>query len=335
MRLHGEVERSWPRIYARPLELRAGQSLTADGLIERLNDLGYAGRPQVTEAGQFAVGDNAIELSIRGGKQEGTLIRVVFGPAGARPGTPATASIRRIRARRRRHLDRPRHARTAAAQRARRRRPREAAQGAAGADSQAGARRRARHRGPPVLRPSRRRPDRVGGGAPDQSARREGVPGRRQHADAAAGQEPAADAREDDDAQAQGAVHGRHRRAAAVEGSDPRAVPERGLPRQPRLVRGARPARGGAALLRQGRPEPVTGRSSHPGRHDPVAAGAVALPLARALRRASQRGAERDGGRPASSIPPRPRRRARNRCSRRPARSSPRRPTSSTSSSRS
>ena len=28
-RLHGEVERSWPKIYARPLELRAGQSLTA------------------------------------------------------------------------------------------------------------------------------------------------------------------------------------------------------------------------------------------------------------------------------------------------------------------
>jgi penicillin-binding protein 1B len=95
-RLHGEVERSWPRIYARPLELRAGQSLTADGLIERLNDLGYAGRPQVTEAGQFALGNNAIELSIRGDKQDGTVIRVVFGPAGAKPGTPATASIRRI-----------------------------------------------------------------------------------------------------------------------------------------------------------------------------------------------------------------------------------------------
>jgi len=95
-RLHGEVERSWPRIYARPLELRAGQSLTADGLIERLNDLGYAGRPHVTEAGQFSLGDNAIELSIRGGKQEGTVIRVVFGPAGAKPGTPATATIRRI-----------------------------------------------------------------------------------------------------------------------------------------------------------------------------------------------------------------------------------------------
>jgi len=95
-RLHGEVERSWPRIYARPLELRAGQSLTVEGLIERLNDLGYAGRPKVTEAGQFAVGANAIELMIRGGKLEGTAIRVVFGPPGAKPGTPATATIRRI-----------------------------------------------------------------------------------------------------------------------------------------------------------------------------------------------------------------------------------------------
>ncbi len=95
-RLHGEVERSWPRIYARPLELRAGQSMTADGLIERLNDLGYAGRPQASEAGQFAVRDNAIELSIRGGRQDGTVVRVVFGPPGAKSGTAATAAIRRI-----------------------------------------------------------------------------------------------------------------------------------------------------------------------------------------------------------------------------------------------
>jgi penicillin-binding protein 1B len=95
-RLHGEVERSWPRIYARPLELRAGQSMTVDGLIERLNDLGYAGRPQASEAGQFALRDNAIELSIRGGRQDGTAIRVVFGPPGAKPGTAATAAIRRI-----------------------------------------------------------------------------------------------------------------------------------------------------------------------------------------------------------------------------------------------
>jgi penicillin-binding protein 1B len=95
-RLHGEVERSWPRIYARPLELRVGQALTEAGLIERLNDIGYAGRPQATEPGQFVVGDNVVELSIRGGKQEGQALRVVFGAPGAKPGTAATAAIRRI-----------------------------------------------------------------------------------------------------------------------------------------------------------------------------------------------------------------------------------------------
>jgi penicillin-binding protein 1B len=95
-RLHSEVERSWPRIFARPLELRAGQSLTEEGLVERLNDLGYAARPQVTAPGQFAVGQNAVELGIRGGKQDGLVVRVVFGPPTAKPGTAATASIRRI-----------------------------------------------------------------------------------------------------------------------------------------------------------------------------------------------------------------------------------------------
>ena len=95
-RLHGEVERSWPRIFARPVELRAGQALTVEGLVERLNDLGYAGRPQVSGPGQFAVGQNLVELGIRGGKQDGLVVRVVFGPPTAKPGTPATASIRRI-----------------------------------------------------------------------------------------------------------------------------------------------------------------------------------------------------------------------------------------------
>ena len=95
-RLHGEVERSWPRIYARPLELRTGLSLTDQGLLDRLNDLGYAGRPQITEPGQFAVGRNAVELSIRGGKQDGVVVKVIFGSPTAKPGTPATASIKRI-----------------------------------------------------------------------------------------------------------------------------------------------------------------------------------------------------------------------------------------------
>ena len=43
-RLHGERERTLPRVYARPVELRRGQSLTEQDLIARLNDLGYAQR---------------------------------------------------------------------------------------------------------------------------------------------------------------------------------------------------------------------------------------------------------------------------------------------------
>jgi penicillin-binding protein 1B len=95
-RLHGEVERSWPRIFARPLELRAGQFLTEEGPVERLNDLGYAARPTITDPGQFTALRNAVLLSIRGGRQDGTVLRIVFGPPSAKPGSPAVASIKRI-----------------------------------------------------------------------------------------------------------------------------------------------------------------------------------------------------------------------------------------------
>ena len=40
-RLHGERERVLPRVFARPLELRRGQSMTERQLVDRLNDLGY------------------------------------------------------------------------------------------------------------------------------------------------------------------------------------------------------------------------------------------------------------------------------------------------------
>ena len=52
-RLHGERERSLPRVYARPMELRRGQSLSESDLIARLNDLGYAERAQPQQAGEF------------------------------------------------------------------------------------------------------------------------------------------------------------------------------------------------------------------------------------------------------------------------------------------
>ena len=56
-RLHGERERSLPRVYARPLEVRRGETLTEQDLVARLNDLGYAQRPTV--AGARRVRDRA------------------------------------------------------------------------------------------------------------------------------------------------------------------------------------------------------------------------------------------------------------------------------------
>src|SRR5215203_5357443 len=54
-RLHGERERTLPRVYARAVELRRGQAISESELIDRLNDLGYAHRAQIERAGEFAV----------------------------------------------------------------------------------------------------------------------------------------------------------------------------------------------------------------------------------------------------------------------------------------
>jgi penicillin-binding protein 1B len=77
-RLHGERERTIPRIYARPVELRRGQSMSQLELQNRLNDLGYAQRPAVTAAGQFATERNSVTLQPRGGDQIGKTIKVTF-----------------------------------------------------------------------------------------------------------------------------------------------------------------------------------------------------------------------------------------------------------------
>jgi hypothetical protein len=55
-RLHGERQTTLPRVLARPLELRRGQSLTDRQLIDRLNDLGYAERTTAERAGEFRRG---------------------------------------------------------------------------------------------------------------------------------------------------------------------------------------------------------------------------------------------------------------------------------------
>ena len=92
-RLHGERERSLPRVYARPLQLRRGQSLSEQDLIARLNDLGYAQRARATQAGEFAVLRNAVAIRPRGGDHAGATVQVAFpnAPAARQAGGTAAA----------------------------------------------------------------------------------------------------------------------------------------------------------------------------------------------------------------------------------------------------
>ncbi|MBM3770673.1 MAG: PBP1A family penicillin-binding protein [Acidimicrobiia bacterium] len=84
-RLHGERERVLPRVFARPLELRVGQSLSGDQLVDRLNELGYAEREMPAKPGEFAVTREAITIVGRAEALQGKTITVSF----VRP-TPAS-----------------------------------------------------------------------------------------------------------------------------------------------------------------------------------------------------------------------------------------------------
>ncbi len=90
-RLHGQRDRTLPRVYARPVELRRGQTITEQDLIARLNDLGYTHRARAELPGEFAIGRNAIAITPRAGDLKGKVIRVEFNPAPAvrRAGGPA------------------------------------------------------------------------------------------------------------------------------------------------------------------------------------------------------------------------------------------------------
>jgi penicillin-binding protein 1B len=77
-RLHGEQARTFPRIFARPFELHRGQGLTDRQLIDRLNDLSYTQVVHVERPGEFAIGRSAIALMVRGGPNDGKVVRIVF-----------------------------------------------------------------------------------------------------------------------------------------------------------------------------------------------------------------------------------------------------------------
>ena len=89
-RLRGETERSDPRIFARPFELRRGQAYTITQIVERLNDLGYSHRARTEAPGEFTVGREAVLMIPRDGDRKGQLVRIVFGARKAKGREPAT-----------------------------------------------------------------------------------------------------------------------------------------------------------------------------------------------------------------------------------------------------
>jgi penicillin-binding protein 1B len=104
-RLHGERDRVVPRVFARPLVLRAGQGLTDTELVARLNDIGYTEKARVERPGEFALTRDAIVLLPRTGDLAGRPVRVEFAAAAVArastaaadpPGAPGRHRIERI-----------------------------------------------------------------------------------------------------------------------------------------------------------------------------------------------------------------------------------------------
>ena len=78
-RLEGERVRALPRVLARPFEVRRGQWLSAQQLVDRLNDLGYAERATPAQPGEFGRADDLVTLVARGGDLAGRTVRVQIG----------------------------------------------------------------------------------------------------------------------------------------------------------------------------------------------------------------------------------------------------------------
>ena len=78
-RLHGERERTLPRVYARPVTLRQGQAFTEPELIARLNDLGYAQRARADAPSEFTVERGVITIRPRTSELGDAPVRVTLG----------------------------------------------------------------------------------------------------------------------------------------------------------------------------------------------------------------------------------------------------------------
>jgi penicillin-binding protein 1B len=84
-RIEGARQRVLPRVFARPLELRRGQAMTEQQLVDRLNDIGYAERARAERPGEFAVTPGAVAIAARAPQKSGSTVRVLF----QLPGRPA------------------------------------------------------------------------------------------------------------------------------------------------------------------------------------------------------------------------------------------------------
>jgi penicillin-binding protein 1B len=76
--LHGERDRTFPQVFARPLEIYRGQSLSAQQLIDRLNDLGYSQRPALQRPGEFLAGPAMVSFVPRAPEFKGQVVQVGF-----------------------------------------------------------------------------------------------------------------------------------------------------------------------------------------------------------------------------------------------------------------
>ena len=92
-RIHGEMQRTDPRVFARPFELRRGQSVTPRQLVDRLNDLGYAHRARAEQPGEFTVGRDTLVLIPREGDRRGEVVRVVYPTRSAKAQSARAAPV--------------------------------------------------------------------------------------------------------------------------------------------------------------------------------------------------------------------------------------------------
>jgi penicillin-binding protein 1B len=70
-----------PRIFGRPFELDSGEGLTPRGLVEQLNDIGYAERAVADAPGEFSVDETTVVIRTRSDKSKdsGRTVTVDFG----------------------------------------------------------------------------------------------------------------------------------------------------------------------------------------------------------------------------------------------------------------